>query len=65
MNFQGGLNAYHKHKEPSEEMLEIWSKKKELIKRILELKEVESLETKTPEELESILDKLINYNKGL
>ena len=58
--FNGGMNAYNKHGQPSEEMLGIWALKEKLIKHILNKKPEltkDVLEFKTPEQLEAILYK--------
>lgn len=58
--FNGGMNAYHKHKEPSEEMKAIWKQKMDLIILILnKFNDIDraDLEFKTPEQLMEILDK--------
>lgn len=53
-----GLNAYHKHSQPSQEMKDIWALKEKLINEIMTKKPEltkEALEFKTPEQLEEIL----------
>ena len=55
-----GLNAYHKHRQPSQEMQSIWALKEKLIEEILNKKPElikEALEFQTPEQLEEILYK--------
>lgn len=56
--FNGGMNAYNKHGQPSQEMQDIWALKEKLINEIIKKKPKltkDVLEFKTPEQLEEIL----------
>jgi len=54
------MNAYNKHKEPSEEMKNIWRQKAILKEQILKFgkHDPEDLDYQTPERLQEILNNL-------